>query len=112
MLSLILAAALSAPAVDPATEADLRCIALFAISSGKAPEDKKPGLAAGLLFFLGRIDARSPGFDLEANLRRVMLSETQASLQADAARCGPIIESKGKLLTEIGQRMMADSKKQ
>lgn len=108
MLSLFLAAALSAPAVDPATEADLRCVAVFAISAGKAPDDKKAGLAAGVMFFLGRIDARSPGIDLEANLRRIAASETTASFQADAARCGPIIEAHGKALTEIGQRMVAN----
>ncbi|HEY0011803.1 MAG TPA: hypothetical protein VGB79_03005 [Allosphingosinicella sp.] len=57
------AAPASAPAPDPA---DLRCYRLMAdLARAEEPSARALGLSAAH-FFIGRIDAAAPGFDLEA----------------------------------------------
>lgn len=107
ILALAAAAALSAQTADPATEADLRCVAVLALAGAKAPEDKKMALAGGLLFFAGRIEGRSPDLDLEAGLRRVSAGLTDAAVRENLTRCAGILQERGTYLSDIGKRMQA-----
>ena len=104
LIALALAAALSHAAPDPAAEneKDLRCIALIAQLIPSTESEAKSGLVGGLMYFLGRIDGRSPGYNLESNLNRLLADK--ADLTADRDRCAAILTDKGNELIAIGKR--------
>ncbi|NML07344.1 hypothetical protein [Sphingomonas sp. G-3-2-10] len=107
LLALALAATLAGQsAPDPNTD-DARCIAVVALMIAQAKDDQeKTRFSAGLMYFLGRIDTRTPGYDLEAALRRILDAvEKGDSLSDDAIRCGGILRQRGQYMIEFGQRM-------
>lgn len=112
LLAMVLAATLggqSAP--DPNTD-DVRCVAVVALLISQTADDKaKTGLAAGMMYFLGKIDARTPGYDLESALRRISDAVDKGeSLAADAKRCGEILQERGRYMMDFGQRMKNGAK--
>lgn len=112
LLALALAATLAGQSVPDPNIEDTRCIAVVALTISQTKDDKeKTGLSAGLMYFLGRIDARTPGYDLEAALRRILDAvEKGESLSADAIRCGGILQQRGQYMMEFGQRMQNGAK--
>jgi len=104
LIAFALAAALSHAAPDPAAEneKDLRCIALIAQIIPSAEGEAKSGLVGGLMYFLGRIEGRTPGYGLETNLNRLLTSK--ADLTGDRDRCATILTEKGNELIAIGKR--------
>jgi len=61
----LLALATAAPAPDPQTLADARCVVAMG-SVIDTPDPKAKQLAVmTLLYFMGRIDGRSPGLDIK-----------------------------------------------
>jgi hypothetical protein len=107
LLALTLAATLAGQsAPDPNTD-DVRCIAVVALTMAQAKDDQERApLTSGLMYFMGRIDARTPGYDLEAALRRILDAvEKGDSLRDDAIRCGGILGQRGEYMIEFGRRM-------
>jgi hypothetical protein len=71
--------------------------------------------AAGVmiaLYYLGRLDARSPRLDLVALLGDEADKMTPETLKSEAVRCGSEFKEKGNELTAIGQRLVERAKKE
>lgn len=89
---------------------DLRCFAVIASILGEADAgadaEARAGLSAGMLYFLGRIEGRSPDYDVDAELSRMLGSEAEMQgLEPDRARCGAILQDRGTFLVEMGRRI-------
>lgn len=69
---------------------DIRCLLTMAALG----QDKQRQQAAliGAYFFIGRISARAPGIDLPAAVKAEAAKLKGQSLNAEAQRCGPMVE--------------------
>lgn len=114
LLAVLLAPAVavqSAPA-DPVLESDVRCLAVMAIAASDSKKADAVGVMAAAMYFVGRIDGRRPGMDYRAALRQLLSSnESIAGLQADAVRCGAILEKRGSELQALGEQLKQDAKR-
>ena len=57
------------------------------------------------IYFLGRIDGRSPNADLEALLKKTAKKMTAAELRSAASRCGAEFSRRGAEITRIGKTL-------
>ncbi|MES2445063.1 MAG: hypothetical protein V4574_19740 [Pseudomonadota bacterium] len=106
LLAFALAANLALKPAPDATEQDLRCVAALALIIGSQGDKADPGLTAGLLYFVGRLDARAPALDLEAGLRRLLgAADAGEQLKPDMTRCGAILTERGTVLQTIGSSL-------
>lgn len=102
-----LAGGLAAPAAaqDAATTADLRCtiaaVALAGSAGGNATLQQQATMAA--LYFIGKLDGRTPNLDLEAGIRAEMAKMSQSEMGAEAQRCGQQLMGRGQALQTIGE---------
>jgi hypothetical protein len=98
--ALLAAASPSAPAGDAATALDQRCFGLMAqLAEDDDPRVRSLGRVAAQ-YFLGRIDAASPGFD-PAGAAPPRAGERQALL----SRCGDAMQAGGRDFREIGEQL-------
>ncbi|WP_068070795.1 hypothetical protein [Novosphingobium lentum] len=107
----LLAATMAAPAtpVDAANAQDVACIALFAAAAGNSTDKDQAGTIAAFMYYLGRIDARAPGYDLEGHLVALLSDEAylKDQLPKDGERCGKELSQRGSELDKIGKAMSA-----
>lgn len=102
-------AATALAAVDPVVERDLRCVGAFMIAAGqneKMSAEEQSGITGAMMFYVGRIEGRQPGFPLQDSL--IVLLNTPDYLDGladDAQRCGTEMEAKGKALENLGTAM-------
>jgi len=111
-MMLILALALQTaapPPPDAEVAADLRCLAIVSMTIASAASDTEAGLVASAMYFVGRIDSRSPGFDYRGELVRLIRRGTD--LEADAPRCGALLQQRGAALVELGNALKAEGRK-
>jgi hypothetical protein len=88
------AAAPAAAVTGPRT--DLRCLmTMIALGQDKA---RAQAGQSGAYFFLGRLNARAPGFDLPAAMKAEAPMLGQAELQAELKRCGPMVAASSQSL--------------
>lgn len=105
------AAAAPAAAESAETTNDIRCVVAIAMLAGQSSDPQFVQEAAmGLLYFVGRIEGREPGLNLEATLRAQAARTTQPMLREDLVRCGRIMLAKGGELKAIGEGMQAEAK--
>ena len=57
------------------------------------------------MYWMGRLDGRTPDLDLENRLIADIKELKPDALQAEAKRCGAILQVRGKFMTEMGQDM-------
>ncbi len=103
---LIAALLATAPAPDGAhshdSALDLRCYRLMAeLAVSDDPRVSAAGLT-GAQYFLGRIDARSPGFDPEAEESPGFGNGEREKL---IGRCGALMGKNGRDFRGLGQRL-------
>jgi hypothetical protein len=99
-MGLVAALILQASAPEAAaTAADLRCLAL--VASGGVETPSRAGMAAGAMYFVGRIDARAPAFDYPGEMLRLIRSGVD--LAADRARCAAELKARGAALVELSR---------
>lgn len=104
------AGVLSMPATavraDPAntqTAADAQCMVVGArLSASSDPQEKVPGQMI-LMYYLGRIDGRSPKTDLKTLLTNETQRMTQSELKNAATRCGKEFSARGEDIVRIGK---------
>ena len=95
----------TAPALDPATQEDVRCLtAMFALA-GQESKDQQSAGTLGALYFLGRIDGRSPGLDLETAVAAESKRLTDDELGKNLQTCGTRMESRGKDIIALGKAL-------
>jgi hypothetical protein len=101
LLALLMIAAQTMATPD---DSDLRCFAITSAMVSKAPPEAQPGIAAGMMYFMGRVEGRSPSLDLETAVRRVVPSLADAAFfQAEAQRCASILQERGAYLQKMGK---------
>lgn len=109
MLALILAAAsaLAQPAdAKSETRKDVRCfIVLSAVAGGDA--EAADAAMIGAQYFLGRLDGRVPGLDLEAAIAIEAPLLSESDFPGLLQSCGKTMEQRGRQVIEIGKRLEA-----
>lgn len=82
---------------------------LGTIGEAKEPDAELTGaLTAIFMYFLGKVDARRPGFDYAPALTSLMNAPGyERALPADLKRCGSEAEERGAMLKELGEKMQA-----
>jgi hypothetical protein len=107
-LAVITLAATRAMADD--TTDDVRCLALAAAMTANPTVDAN-GKAAGqtiAVYFLGRLDGRTPGLDIKSRLieqAKLMGAMSPDAVKAQADSCGATLGARGKALQEIGDAL-------
>jgi hypothetical protein len=91
--------------------ADVRCVVVGMKLAGTAnSSDQSRGLLL-TLYYIGRLDGRSPKLDIE----HLIIEETRRMADADYAseerRCGAALAEKGHQITEIGKHLVESGKK-
>lgn len=113
MLSVFALAAAAVAPLEPASQQDLNCIAVFAMAAGgdTLSQEERTGVTGALMYYLGRIEGRSAGFELRPHLVSLLSDEVflTTRLPAEAKRCGAEMQIKGTALTELGEAMKAMS---
>ena len=97
----------AAPAPDPETRADLRCfIAISALTGSEDAATQQAGMI-GSRYFLGRIDGRSPGLDLENAIAAEAADMDEAQQKALLESCGAQLAKRGSEVVAAGERLEA-----
>ncbi|MGH8199316.1 MAG: hypothetical protein ACREVO_02960 [Steroidobacteraceae bacterium] len=94
-------------AQDAATTDDVRCVIvgmLMAQSGANAAERQAGPILA--LYYIGRLDGRSPSFDLEGAIVKEVTKMTQADYLATAHRCGRTLQTRGNEITVISKDLI------
>lgn len=108
ILPIIAAAAATTVQPTPADINDLRCVAAFAaVSNFAKTEDEKTKLIAGLLYFIGKIDGRATGIDMNVELTALLKQPDYFTKQfgPDVERCAEEAKVRGKALEDLGDAM-------
>jgi hypothetical protein len=88
--------ATTARADDEAIANDARCIAVFA-AMVQMPQ-YKDAAGAGLLYYLGRLDARDPKLDLVAAVKHEAARMDRTEYMVVAQRCGSTLKQRNDAL--------------
>jgi NaMN:DMB phosphoribosyltransferase len=110
MIRTILAAALlaAASAAGAATAEDAEDMRCLIVAAELAEDDDSEAAEAGTImtmYFLGRIDGRSPGANLEEILVREALEMSEADKQRLLISCSTQLEVRGKQMEALGSRL-------
>ena len=103
-LSLASAAPALAQDLETQSKADMQCFASLAYLGGQVGEDSPDmaGLAGGMMYYLGRLEGRSPGVDWLGRLETYLTSIDEAELESHLERCGNELSVKGAALVAWG----------
>ena len=87
------------------TIADVRCI-VVAMKMSAGGNSAQQGTATMItLYYLGRLNGRTPGLDVENLIVKEAAKMSAADLRSDAARCGRALAEKGRQIQRIGLRL-------
>ena len=93
------------PTLNPADVADVRCLAVgLGLLQSTDPRQRTSGQGL-MLYFLGRLDGRSPDFDLEGMIYTTAHGMTPSDIRVEAQRCGGMMIVRGQELMAMGQRI-------
>ncbi|HYC67025.1 hypothetical protein [Brevundimonas sp.] len=106
-LSLAGAAPAAAQDLEPQNKADMQCFAALSWLGGQVAEDspEMAGLTGGMMYYLGRLEGRSPNTDWLRQLGIYLDSVTEAELGSDLERCGNELSVKGAALVAWGDSL-------
>jgi hypothetical protein len=115
MLGLFAAAAVASqqPGPSPA-DPDLRCMVALSIALGgiedgnvSVPDDEKSGIVALVMYYVGKIDGRLPGFDYAGQVTKLVESPDYAEgmLLDDLDRCSDEAAKRGETLIDLGEQL-------
>jgi hypothetical protein len=110
VLAVPLLSAESQVVVDTDSVADVRCF-MVAMQIGKTPGTTQQTAAlTGAMYYLGRLDGRSPKLDLESVMVAEEAKMTPADLRSEAVRCGATITARGNEIQRIGKDLIERGK--
>lgn len=95
-----------ARAADQRTMSDIRCIVVAMKMSAGGSSAQKASATMITLYYLGRLDGRTPGLNVEGLIAKEAAEMSAAELRSDAARCGRVLVEKGREIQRIGLRLM------
>lgn len=112
MLSLLAAAVLQAQAAapPPAADPDLRCMAAYLFVVGQLTDDPgagaedKAGATTMVMYFFGKVRARTPASDIKSEIRRLVETPgyLDRELKTDLDRCAAEYTRRGEELRAFG----------
>lgn len=89
------------------TEADVQCLVVgVRLASSTDPRQKLSGTMLAM-YFLGRIDGRTPSADLQGLLGQRVNGMDAAKFKSVASRCETELSSRGAEMTKIGRKLDA-----
>lgn len=95
----------AAPPPASATKEDLKCfIALAMLANSEDPDTKQAG-SMGTIYFLGRLDGRSPGLDIETAVGAEVATMTEADQASLLKSCGDTLTRRGDYLVATGKAL-------
>ncbi|HEX5377903.1 MAG TPA: hypothetical protein VFW47_04985 [Phenylobacterium sp.] len=100
-----------AHAEDPATTDDVRCLVMSLAMAGTNDKDFSEAGMMATLYYLGRLDGRTPGLDLENRVIDEVGAMTPADVKNTAKRCGETLKGRGEDMTTLGQHFAARAAK-
>lgn len=113
VLASLTLAAQQAP-LDPAVEADIACVASLSALASSFPKEQQGSVAPLVTYYVGRLDGRVPGLDLEQALIRQLKGKTQAELatymQSNGKRCSNEMIALGTRLQAVGKSLAEQGK--
>lgn len=93
--------ALPAHADERPTEADVRCL-LLTLSGAASPDPNvQQGSVLGMLYYLGRINGRTPDLDLQAALAKSAKSFRAQDAERESERCSEAMLASGAELKRL-----------
>lgn len=105
-LALSLAAAPPAAAQTPsaAEVADMQCFAVVALLGSQMEEDSPDmaGIAGGMMYYLGRLEGRSPRTDWLKQMKTYLEKIDEKELEPHFERCGRELEITGSAMVAWG----------
>ncbi len=93
--------------IAPADLRDVECLAVTAVAVGatEAGSEQQMGLVGGMMYFLGRLEGRTPGTDwLSYFASYVQSPDIEKKLVAQYDRCAQEM-NKGNALVQFGEMM-------
>jgi hypothetical protein len=89
---------------DDAQTADVRClvVTLKALNVMKTEEMKSSG-AVAVMYFVGKLDGREKGFDLQNAIVSEIDKMKSEDLGKEGQRCGAELQTRGQTMQEIGE---------
>lgn len=105
IMSSVFAAAGKVGAANARTVADVQCILVGARLSDSSDQRQRLSGEMLLTYFLGRVDGRSPGVDLESFLTREAQKMTTSDFAKAARRCGMEFSARGAEIVRIGKTL-------
>lgn len=84
---------------------DVRCL-LAAVGMMNSPSNTiRAAAATSALYYLGRLDGREPGVDLEKLLLEESHRMSADDLTSESRRCGQELSARARVISSIGQRL-------
>lgn len=102
--------AAKADSANTQTVADAQCMVIGAhLSASSDPQQRVPGQMI-LMYYLGRIDGRSPHTDLTGLIQSQTQRMSESDLKAAANRCGKEFSARGEDIVRLGNSLGKPSK--
>jgi hypothetical protein len=99
-----------APAFSAAETADLQCLAVSMVIGGMSEDETvKTGLMAASMFYLGRLEGRTPNVVWLDRLGDYLRTATPEQMQAQTQRCGTEIAEMGDRVQTWSSRIAAET---
>ncbi len=100
-----LSAIARANAADTETISDIKCVVVGTRLSESSDQRQKTSGQMLLIYYLGRIQGRTPKADLEALIRSEAKKMTPSAFSEAARRCGTELSVQGAAISKIGQSL-------
>lgn len=92
--------------ISPANMRDVECLAVTAITVGSTEDGstEQMGVVGGLMYYLGRLEGRTPGTDWLAYFATYLQSpDLEKKLEPHYERCGQEMMDKGTAMIQFGE---------
>lgn len=109
MLIMAIPAAHASPG-DAANAQDAQCVVIGARISASPDQQQRASGQLLTVYFLGRIEGRSPGINLEKLIELQATAMTRDDERRALQRCGKEFASQGTELVRIGRMLVAPQK--
>lgn len=99
------ASLIAAPAMaEDASSPDVRCLTIAALMVGNGGQAQQAGFVSAL-YYIGRLDGRSPGLDLKARILEEAQALTPDKIEAERLRCSRQLQERGAALQTVGEAL-------
>ena len=103
ILGVALAAMMGGTARADAVTDDVHCLLIFMQMSNVQAQAAQTGGLIGSFYYMGKLDGRAAGLDLESLIMAEIPKMTEAGFQADAKRCGEEMTRRGNAASDMGK---------